>query len=62
MPLGVVALDANVLVPIVACDFLLTTVDHGVLDVVVSSTTLDEVERTLLEDFAQLDPVTQPSS
>ncbi|HET7486815.1 MAG TPA: PIN domain-containing protein [Acidimicrobiales bacterium] len=55
-PAGVAALDANVLVPIVACDFLLTAFDHGLYEPVVSATVLDEVERTLLEDFPHLDP------
>lgn len=29
MPIGVAVIDANLLVPIVACDFLLTAFDHG---------------------------------
>ncbi|HUR23537.1 MAG TPA: PIN domain-containing protein [Acidimicrobiales bacterium] len=53
---GAVALDANVLVPIVACDFLLTAFDHGLYEPVVSAAVLDEVERTLLEDFPHIDP------
>ncbi len=53
---GVAALDANVLVPIVACDFLLTAFDHGLFEPVVSAAVLDEVERTLLEDFPHIDP------
>lgn len=52
---GVVALDANILVPIVACDFLLTAVHHELFEPVVSATVLDEVERTLVEDFAHID-------
>lgn len=56
MALGVVALDADVLVPIVACDFLLTAVDHGLFDAVVSSSVLVEVERTLL----RMPPKTRP--
>lgn len=53
---GVAALDANVLVPIVACDFLLAAFDHGLFEPVVSATVLGEVERTLLEDFRHIDP------
>lgn len=53
---GVAALDANLLVPIVACDFLLTAFDHGLFEPVVSAAVLDEVERTLLEDFPHIDP------
>ncbi len=51
---GVAALDADVLVPIVACDFLLTAFDHGLFEPVVSAMVLDEVERTL--DFTHIDP------
>lgn len=50
----VVALDADVLVPIVACDFLLTAFDHGLYEPVVSTMVLDEVERTLLVDLSHL--------
>jgi len=53
----VAALDANVLVPIVACDFLLTAFDLGIFEAVVSAETLTEVQRTLIEDFPHLDPV-----
>lgn len=53
---GVAALDANLLVPIVACDFLLTAFDHRLFEPVVSPAVLDEVERTLLEDFPHIDP------
>ena len=56
MPLAVAVLDANVLVPIVACDFFLTAFEHHLFEPIVSSTVLDEVERTLIEDFPQLDP------
>ena len=48
---GVAALDANLLAPIVACDFLLTAFDRGLFEPVVSPAVLDQVERTLLEDF-----------
>lgn len=53
---GVAALDANVLVPIVACDFLLAAFDHALYEPVVSAAVLDEVERTLLQDFPHIDP------
>ena len=50
----VVGLDANVLVPIIACDVLLTAFDHGLYEPVVSTTVLDEVERTLIDGFPHL--------
>lgn len=53
---GVVVIDANLLVPIVACDFLLTAFDHHLFEPVVSQTVLEEVERSLLEDFRHVDP------
>ncbi len=56
MPIGVAVIDANLLVPIVACDFLLTAFDHGVFELIVSSTVLDEVERTLIDDFPDVAP------
>lgn len=56
MPGPIAVLDADVLVPIIACDFLLTAFDHGIYEPIVSTTALDEVERTLVEDFAHLDP------
>jgi hypothetical protein len=51
----VAALDANVLVPILACDFLLTAFDLGAYEPVVSEDVLGEVERNLREDFPKLD-------
>ena len=54
MPPPVAALDADVLVPIIACDFLLTAFDHGLYEPVVSVIALDEVERTLNDDFPNL--------
>lgn len=48
--------DADVLVPIVCCDFLLTAAEAGLVDVVVSDTVLAEVERNFVENFAHLDP------
>ncbi len=56
MAVWVAAIDANLLVPIVACDFLLTAFEHGLFEPIVSSTVLDEVERNLLEDFPHVDP------
>lgn len=53
---GAVALDANLLVPIVACDFLLTAFDHHLFEPVVSTTVIEEVENTLIEDFPHVDP------
>jgi len=52
----VVVLDANILVPIIACDFLLTAFDRHLIEPIVSEFVLDEVERTLIEDFPRLDP------
>ena len=49
-------LDADVLVPIVACDFLLAAFDHGLYEPIVSTAALAEIERTLVEDFPHLDP------
>lgn len=54
MPPPVVALDADVLVPIIACDLLLTAFDLGLYEPVVSATALDEVERALSDDFPNL--------
>lgn len=48
--------DADVLVPILCCDFLLTAAEAGLVDVVVSDAVLAEVERNLVENFAHLDP------
>ena len=56
MPLVIAALDTDVLVPILACDFLLTAFDHQLYEPAVSTTALIEVERTLLTDFPRLDP------
>ena len=59
MAVPVAALDADVLVPIVVCDFLLTAFDHGLYEPVVSSAVLEDVERALIEDFPDSTP--QPS-
>ncbi len=56
MPLVVAVLDSDILIPIVACDFLLTAADLQVFEPIVSATVLEEVQRNLLEDFPHLDP------
>ncbi|MCL4291425.1 MAG: PIN domain-containing protein [Acidimicrobiia bacterium] len=56
MPRLVAALDADVLVPILLCDFLLTAFDLGLYEPVVSTEAIAEVERNLVEDFPRLDP------
>jgi predicted nucleic acid-binding protein len=57
MPRLVAALDADVLVPILSCDLLLTAFDLGLYEPVVSNEALVEVERNLIADFPHLDPV-----
>jgi len=57
MPIEVAVIDANLLVPIVACDFLLTAFDHRLFEPIVSTMVLDEVERTLISDFPHVNPV-----
>lgn len=52
----VAALDADVLVPILSCDFLLTAFDLGLYEPVVSTEAIAEVERSLVADFPHLDP------
>lgn len=52
----VVTLDADVLVPILSCDFLLTAFDLGLYEPVVSTEAIAEVERNLIADFPHLDP------
>ena len=56
MPLIVACLDADVLVPILSCDFLLTAFDQGLYEPVVSEAVMEEVERNLVGDFPSLDP------
>lgn len=56
MPRLVAALDADVLVPILSCDFLLTAFDLGLYEPVVSAEAVAEVERNLVADFPHLDP------
>lgn len=50
------ALDADVLVPIIACDLLLTAFEAGLYEPIVSTTVLDETERALRDDFPHLAP------
>src|SRR5918996_541698 len=52
----VAVLDADVLVPILSCDLLLSAFDHDLYQPVVTPTILGEVERTLHTDFGHLDP------
>jgi PIN domain len=52
----VVVVDADVLIPILSCDFLLTGLDLAVYELAVSPTVLDEVERHLITDFPTQDP------
>ena len=56
MPRLAAALDADVLVPILSCDFLLTAFDLGLYEPVVSTEAIAEVERNLIEGFPHLDP------
>ncbi|MGH9137729.1 MAG: hypothetical protein ACRD0G_11865 [Acidimicrobiales bacterium] len=51
------ALDADVLVPILTCDLLLTAFDEDLYRPVVTTVILGEVERNLLAAFPHLDPV-----
>jgi predicted nucleic acid-binding protein len=52
----VAVLDADVLVPVLVCDVLLSLFDAELFEPIVSPTILAEVERTLLVDFPHLDP------
>jgi aminopeptidase N len=52
----VVVVDADVLIPILSCDFLLTGLDLAVYELAVSPKVLDEVERHLISDFPNQDP------
>jgi predicted nucleic acid-binding protein len=56
MPRLVAALDADVLVPILSCDFLLTAFESGLYEPVVSTEVIAEVERNLIENFPHVDP------
>ncbi|MFZ6003043.1 MAG: hypothetical protein ACOYXM_03850 [Actinomycetota bacterium] len=52
----VAVLDADVLVPILSCDLLLTAFDHDLYQPIITPKILDEVERNLLRAFPHLDP------
>ena len=52
----VAVLDANVLVPVLVCDLLLSMFDAELFQPAVSPTILEEVKRTLIVDFPRLDP------
>ena len=56
MSILVAVLDADVLVPILSCDLLLSAFDEDLYRPVVTATILDEVERSLVEHFTHLDP------
>ena len=56
-PALVAVLDADVLVPILSCDLLLSAFDDDLYQPVVTGRILDEIERNLAADFAHLDPV-----
>lgn len=51
----VAVLDADVLVPILSCDLLLSAFDHDLYRPVITVTILDEVERNLVDAFTHLD-------
>jgi len=53
----VAVLDADVLVPILSCDLLLSAFDADLYRPVVTATILDEVERSLIAGFTHLDPL-----
>lgn len=52
----VAVLDADVLVPILSCDLLLTAFDSDIYLPVVAPRILDEVEHNLIADLPRLDP------
>lgn len=52
----VAVLDADVLVPILSCDLLLTAFDHDLFQPIVTPKILDEIDRNLLRSFPQFDP------
>ncbi len=52
----VAVLDADVLVPVLVCDLLLSLFDADLFQPAVSPTILAEVERSLIVDFPRLDP------
>lgn len=57
MSILVAVLDADVLVPILSCDLLLSAFDEDLYWPVVTTAILDEVERCLVDGFTHLDPV-----
>lgn len=52
----VAVLDADVLVPILSCDLLLTAFDHDLYRPVITPRIFDEVERNLVEAHPDLEP------
>ena len=52
----VAVLDADVLVPVLSSDLLLSACDHDLYQPVVTPAILGEVERSLRTDFGHLDP------
>lgn len=52
----VAVLDANVLVPVLVCDLLLSMFDAELFQPAVSPTILEEVERSLIADFPHINP------
>lgn len=52
----VAVLDADVLVPILSCDLLLSAFDQDLYRPVINVTIIDEIERTLVDAFTHLDP------
>jgi rRNA-processing protein FCF1 len=52
----VAVLDADVLVPILSCDLLLSAFDADLYRPVVTATILDELGRNLVKHFAHIDP------
>ena len=56
MPTPVAVLDADVLIPILTCDLLLTAFDYDLYRPIITVTILDEVERNLVDAFTHLDP------
>lgn len=52
----IAVLDADVLVPILSCDLLLTAFDHDLYQPIVTPRILDEVERNLLRALPHLEP------
>ena len=53
----VAVLDADVLVPILSCDLLLSAFDEDLFRPVITLTIIGEIERTLVDAFTHLDPV-----